>query len=480
MNSRTANQVDARAAKAFAADMFDRSIVPALVEYIKIPNKSPAFDPDWEKNGHMRRAMDLLVAWCREHLLPGARVEAVQLPGRTPVLCLEVPGEIDDTILLYGHMDKQPEFTGWHDGLGPWKPVMDGDRLYGRGGADDGYSTFASLAALHLLASQHLAHARCVILIEGCEESGSHDLPYYVDHLRERIGTPSLVVCLDSGAGNYDQLWCTTSLRGLIAGDLHVETIREGVHSGDASGIVPSSFRVARMLLSRLERESDGVILPEWLHTQIPRERVEQAKRVVGVLGDRVWDHFPWHTGVRPVVADPVEMTLNRTWRPALEIIGARGLPDLGNAGNTLRPITSLRLSLRLPPGVNAEAAQRQATELLTSDVPYGARARFEVDKASEGWSTPPPAPWLDAAVMESSRTYFGKPAVYFGEGGTIPFMTMLGEKFPAAQFLITGLLGPESNAHGPNEFLHIPTAQKLTCCVADTIRRHALRPEKP
>jgi acetylornithine deacetylase/succinyl-diaminopimelate desuccinylase-like protein len=412
--------------------------------------------------------------------LPGARLEAVQLPGRTPVLCIEVPGEIDDTILLYGHMDKQPEFTGWRDGLGPWKPVMDGDRLYGRGGADDGYSTFASLAALNLLAHQRLPHARCVILIEGCEESGSHDLPYYVDHLRERIGTPSLVVCLDSGAGNYDQLWCTTSLRGLLSGDLHVETIREGVHSGDASGIVPSSFRVARMLLSRLERESDGVILPERLYAHIPRERVEQAKRVAEVLGDRVWDHFPWHTGARPVVADPVEMTLNRTWRPALEITGAEGLPNFGNAGNTLRPITSLRLSLRLPPGVKAEVAQRQTTELLTRDVPYGARARFEVDKASEGWSTPPPAPWLDAAVMESSRTYFGKPAVYFGEGGTIPFMTMLGEKFPAAQFLITGLLGPESNAHGPNEFLHIPTAQKLTCCVADTIRRHALRPEKP
>jgi acetylornithine deacetylase/succinyl-diaminopimelate desuccinylase-like protein len=265
----------------------------------------------------------------------------------------------------------------------------------------------------------------------------------------------------------------------LVQGNLHVETIREGVHSGDASGIVPSSFRVARMLLSRLERESDGVILPERLYTQIPRERVEQAKRVAEVLGDRVWDHFPWHPGARPVVADPVEMTLNRTWRPALEIIGARGLPDLGNAGNVLRPITSLSLSLRIPPGVKAEAAQRLVTELLTRDVPYGARARFEVNKASEGWNAPPLAPWLETAAMESSRTYFGKPPVYFGEGGTIPFMTMLGEKFPDAQYLITGLLGPEANAHGPNEFLHIPTAQKLTCCVADTIRRHALRPEK-
>jgi acetylornithine deacetylase/succinyl-diaminopimelate desuccinylase-like protein len=479
MNARTANLVDARAAQAFVADTFDRSIVPALVEYIKIPNKSPAFDPDWEKNGHMRRAMDLIVTWCREHQLDGMQMEVAQLPGRTPLLFIEVPGQIDDTILLYGHMDKQPETTGWREGLGPWKPVMQGDRLYGRGGADDGYSTFASVAALNLLASQRLAHARCVVLIEGSEESGSPDLPYYVDHLRDRIGAPSLVVCLDSGAGNYDQLWCTTSLRGLVNGNLHIDVIREGVHSGDASGIVPSSFRIARQLLSRLERESDGTILPERLHTQIPPERIEQAKRAAEVLGKRVWDHFPWQEGVRPVVADPVEMTLNRTWRPALEITGARGFPDLGDAGNVMRPGTAVRVSLRLPPGVPADAALRLVTDLLTKDPPYGAKVRFEPEKASTGWNAPPLAPWLETALMESSRAYFGKPAMYLGEGGTIPFIHMLGQKFPAAQFLVTGLLGPEANAHGPNEFLHVPTAQRLTCCVADTIRRHALRPEK-
>ena len=479
MTARNTKPVDARAAQAFVADVFERSIVRTLVEYIQIPNKSPAFDPDWEKHGHMRRAMDLLVTWCSAHVVDGMRMDVMQLPGRTPVLFIEVPGEIDDTILLYGHMDKQPETTGWRDGLGPWKPVLDGDRLYGRGGADDGYSTFASLAALNLLASQRLSHARCVILIEASEESGSPDLPYYVDHLRERIGTPSLVICLDSGAGNYEQLWCTTSLRGMVNGNLHIEVIREGVHSGDASGIVPSSFRIARMLLSRLERESDGAILPERLHVPIPRERVEQAKRAAEILGDQVWNHYPWHDGVQPVVADPVEMTLNRTWRPALEITGARGLPDLGDAGNVMRPTTAVRVSLRLPPGVAAKSAEQLVTDLLTKDPPYGARVRFETEKVSTGWNSPPVAPWLETALMESSRAYFGKPAVYFGEGGTIPFIAMLGEKFPAAQFLITGLLGPEANAHGPNEFLHLPTARKLTCCVADTIRRHALRPAK-
>jgi acetylornithine deacetylase/succinyl-diaminopimelate desuccinylase-like protein len=373
-------------------------------------------------------------------------------------------------------MDKQPEMTGWSEGLGPWQPVLRGDRLYGRGGADDGYSTFASLAALAVLADQGIPHARCVVVIEGCEESGSPDLPFYIDHLRERIGTPSLVVCLDSGAGNYEQLWCTTSLRGMIGGNLHVEVLREGVHSGAASGIVPSSFRILRALLSRLEDETTGRVLPEWLYAEIPNERIEQAKAVAKILGPGVWNHFPWRAGMRPVNEDPVELLLNHTWRPQLAITGAGGLPELVNAGNVLRPGTAARVSLRLPPGVDGEQAKSRLTELLTADPPYGADVRFESAEANDGWNAPALAPWLESALEDSSQAFFGKPAVYMGEGGTIPFMAMLGEKFPAAQFLITGVLGPESNAHGPNEFLHIPTAKKLSCCVAETIRRHAMR----
>ena len=467
--------IDARQARALVAGEFDDSIVPTLVDYIRIPNKSPDFDPDWASNGHMHEAMDLIVEWCREHPVNGMELEVVELPGRTPLLFIEIPGEIDDTILLYGHMDKQPEMTGWNEGLGPWTPVLRGDRLYGRGGADDGYSTFSSLLALRILQEQGIPHARCVVIIEGSEESGSPDLPFYIDHLRGRIGEPSLVVCLDSGAGNYDQLWCTTSLRGMVTGNLHVDVIREGVHSGDAGGVVPSSFRVLRMLLSRLENEADGRILPDWLHAEIPRQRVEQARAATEVIGEQLWARFPWHDGVQPLAGDPVELVLNRSWRPALAITGAGGLPDIGNAGNTLRPGTSVRVSLRLPPGISGEDAAAQLTELLTRDPPHGARIRFEA-VGNDGWNAPPLAAWLETALRESSQTYFGKPSMYMGEGGTIPFMAMLGGEFPNAQFLVTGVLGPESNAHGPNEFLHIPTAQKLTCCVAETLRQHALR----
>ena len=337
----------------------------------------------------MHDAMALIVEWCRAHPADGMKLEVVELPGRTPLLFIEIPGEVDDTVLLYGHMDKQPEMTGWNEGLGPWTPVLRGERLYGRGGADDGYSTFASLSAIRVLQGQGIPHARCVVIIEGSEESGSPDLPFYIEHLRDRIGEPSLVVCLDSGAGNYDQLWCTTSLRGMVAGNLHVDVIGEGVHSGDAGGVVPSSFRVLRRLLSRLENEADGAILPDWLHSEIPLQRVEKARAAAAVIGDRLWARFPWREGVRPMADDLVDLVLARSWRPALAVTGAGGLPDLGDAGNVMRPGTSVRLSLRLPPGIPGDAAAARLTDLLTRDPPHGARVRFEA-QGNDGWNAPP------------------------------------------------------------------------------------------
>ncbi len=468
--------IDVNAAKSLVDKVFEDSVVPALIEYIKIPNKSPDFDPEWEANGHMKKAMDLIVAWCKDHPLKSMKLEVLQLPGRTPLLFIEVPGQVDDTVMLYGHMDKQPEMTGWDADKGPWIPVMEGERLYGRGGADDGYAVFSSLTALSILQEQGIPHARCVIVIEGCEESGSPDLPHYIEHLADRIGTPSLVVCLDSGAGNYDQMWCTTSLRGMVVGNLHVEMLREGVHSGDASGIIPSSFRILRMLLSRLENAETGEVLPKELYCEIPSGRAEQASTVADVLGNKVWDHFPLHEGAQTLALSNADLVLARTWKPQLAITGASGLPEVGVAGNVMRPITSARVSLRLPPEVKGDVAVDVVTKLLTENPPYGAKVRFECEEGNDGWNAPALAPWLEKALADASDTYFGAEPVYMGEGGTIPFMGMLGEKFPEAQFMITGVLGPESNAHGPNEFLDIPTAKKLTCCVAEALRQHALR----
>lgn len=456
--------------------LWQESITDELVEYVRIPAKSPHFDPDWEKNGYIDQAVDHIARWCREQPIDGLLVEVVRLEGRTPLIFMEVPGSVDDTVLLYGHLDKQPEMTGWSEGLGPWKPVIKDGKLYGRGGADDGYAAYASLAAIRALQEQGKPHARFVLVIEGCEESGSYDLPAYIDHLSDRIGSPSLVVCLDSGAGNYEQLWITTSLRGMAAGTLHVDILTEGVHSGMASGIVPSSFRIARQLLSRLEDETTGRILPESLQAEIPGQRREQLAAVAEELGEGVSGAFPWVEGAVPMGDSPLDRLLNRNWGAALSVTGQGGLPELGSAGNVLRPGTALKLSLRLPPTLNGDEATAHLKRLLESDPPHGAKVRFEPEAAATGWNAPEVTPWLDDACQNASKAVFGKPAMYMGEGGTIPFMAMLGDSFPEAQFLITGVLGPKSNAHGPNEFLHLAYASNLTTVVASVLADHARR----
>ncbi|HTQ78047.1 MAG TPA: M20/M25/M40 family metallo-hydrolase [Burkholderiales bacterium] len=461
--------------------LWDSSIVPTLASYIRIPAKSPHFDPDWARHGHIDEAVELAAGWCREHPVRGMALEVVRLPKRTPLLFVEVPafagtagGEPRGTVLLYGHLDKQPEMTGWAEGTGPWLPVLKAGRLYGRGGADDGYAVFAAIAALRALEEEGRAHARCVLVIECCEESGSTDLPAYLEFLAPRIGTPGLVVGLDSGCGNYAQLWGTTSLRGLVNGVLTVEVLTEGVHSGDASGVVAESFRVARKLLERVDDAGTGAVRDRAFQAAIPRERRAQAKRAAKVLGSRLHARFPFVSGMKPMAARLEELVLNRTWRSALSVTGADGLPLPANAGNVLRPKTVLNLSLRLPPTVDGGKAAKHLKRLLEKDPPYGARVRFEPGQAATGWHAPATAPWLEDVLDRASKKHFGRPAMWMGEGGTIPFMAMLGAKFPRAQFLITGVLGPHSNAHGPNEFLDIGYAKKLTAAVADVVAAQA------
>jgi acetylornithine deacetylase/succinyl-diaminopimelate desuccinylase-like protein len=470
MAGTTMNQQDLRD---FVEHTWDEDIVPRLAEYVGIPCKSPAFDEHWQSHGEIDRAVSLAENWCREQDIPGATIEVVQLENRTPVLLMDIPGDGEGCVLLYGHLDKQPEMEGWRDDLGPWKPVIEDERLYGRGGADDGYAVFASVTAVRALQRQSIPHARCIVLIETCEESGSYDLPHYLDALAPRIGHPDLVVCLDSGCGNYEQLWNTTSLRGLVIGELRVEILREGVHSGDAGGIVPSSFRIIRQLLGRLEDERSGDVLPLEFHASIPDRRRQQAHAAAEVLGESVYRRFPFTKGSNPQTPEPEAAILARSWRPALAVTGAGGLPPMDAAGNVLRPGTRLKLSLRLPPSIDAGAAADQLKALLESKPPHGARVSFDHQTTADGWHAPALSPWLESAMEEASQMYFCRPAMHMGEGGSIPFMQLLGEKYPQAQFLITGVLGPGSNAHGPNEFLHLPMGKGLTCCVAHVIARH-------
>jgi acetylornithine deacetylase/succinyl-diaminopimelate desuccinylase-like protein len=471
---------DANALYHRVAKQWDDDIVPQLIDYVRLQAKSPSFDAEWARGGHIAKAIALAKKFVAAQPVKNMFLEVIQLEGRTPILFFDIPAtgkkSNTDTVLLYGHLDKQPEMVGWRDDAGPWTPLIEDGKLYGRGSADDGYAVFAALAAVIALDADGHARPRCVGLIETCEESGSYDLPAYIDALLPRIGNVKLVVALDSSAGNYDQLWATTSLRGLVNGTLTVSILNEGVHSGSAGGVVADTFRIARRLLDRIDDSFTGVTKLSQLQASVPDERLQQAKQAAQILGDTMWKQFPWTSCggeaafAMPTSSDPVELILNRTWRSCLAITGADGLPSTKNAGNVLRPYTALKLSLRIPPTVDSSLALATVRQALEANAPYNARVEFEVDSAATGWNAPAFAPWLSLALDAASIHYFGKPAAYMGEGGTIPFMGMLGAKFPNAQMLVTGVLGPKSNAHGPNEFLHIEYAKKVTAATAMVI----------
>ena len=463
---------------------WDTDIVARLTDYVAIPAKSPMFDSAWDANGLLETVVRNTAQWIESQKVAGLSVEIIRLPGRTPVLFFEVASTrsaalaTTQTVLMYGHLDKQPEFSGWRKDLGPWTPKYEDGKLYGRGSADDGYAAYAAIAAIQALKSQGVGHPRIVGLIETCEESGSYDLMPYIDALRPRLGEVGLVVCLDSGAGNYDQLWLTNSLRGMVSGVLKVEILTEGVHSGDASGLVPSSFRIMRQVLDRLEDSATGRLLPASFHCEVPSERLAQAQATADILGDEIYKRFPWaHYDcggstqfALPTTTDPLQALLNRTWNPTLSVTGVEGMPELSNAGNVLRPYTAFKLSLRLPPLVEAAPAVAKLKALLEDNAPYQARVTFEKAAGATGWNAPTTAPWLESALDSASNAYFGASCGYIGQGGTIPLMNMLSLGFPKAQMMVCGVLGPKSNAHGPNEFLHVPYAKKLTAAVAQVI----------
>ncbi len=492
MNARIApSLLDTAQALTQVSQAWDTDLVRQLTHYIAIPAKSPMFDADWAQHGLIEKVVQNAFEWVQAQKVAGLTLEIIRLPGRTPVLFFEVAASTgntnqvvsDQTVLMYGHLDKQPEFTGWRSDLGPWSPKYEDGKLYGRGGADDGYAIYAAITAIQALKTQQTAHPRIVGLVETCEESGSYDLMPYIDALRKRLGDVGLVICLDSGAGNYDQLWMTNSLRGIASGTLKVEVLTEGVHSGDASGLVPSSFRILRHLLDRLEDSASGRLLPASFHCEVPADRLAQAKATAAILGEELFKRFPWaHADcggssqtMLPTTSDPLQALLARTWTPTLSVTGADGLPELKNAGNVLRPYTAFKLSLRLPPLIDAASAVAELKALLEDNAPYQAKVTFEGGAGATGWNAPGTAPWFEQALQRASQDYFGAPCGYIGQGGTIPLMNMLSTGFPKAQMMVCGVLGPKSNAHGPNEFLHVPYAKKLTAAVAQVIAAAAL-----
>jgi acetylornithine deacetylase/succinyl-diaminopimelate desuccinylase-like protein len=457
--------------------LWDDDIVPSLSQLVAVPAISPAFDPAWEEHGELAAAIEHVREWITSRALPGAVLEVVQLAGRTPLLVVDVPAfgnAGDDTVLLYGHLDKQPPVGGWSDGLGPWTPVLRDGRLYGRGAVDDGYSGYAAIAAIEAVRAAGGSHSRCVVLLETGEESGSPDLPAYLEHLSDRLGRVSLVVCLDSGGSDYERMWLTTSLRGLVQVAMTVRVLDGGLHSGMASGIVPSSFRIARVLLDRLEDSATGEILVPEMHVEIPSHRLAEVRDAVEAAPGALWNAVPRVGDLQPMSDDEVELALNSGWRPTLSITGAEGLPLPDDAGNVLRPFTTLVLSFRLPPTADATAALEAVRQRLTTDVPYGATVELSRVEFADGWNAPELAPWLSATLDSAGKEVFGSPWRTVSLGGSIPFMGLLHEAYPEAQFLVTGAIGPDSNCHVPDEWLHVAHATRVTEAVALVLDGHS------
>jgi len=458
--------LDLAAIQSWVDDAWEGHALESLAKFIEIPALSPAFDADWEENAHLDATIDLFLGWATSLPMQGLTATVHQISGRTPLLLIEVAGTEPGEVLFYSHLDKQPEFTGWSEGKGPWIPVREDPWLYGRGSVDDGYGGYLGLLSVLALQQHGHAHPTCRFIIETCEESGSFDLPAYLAELKDRLGTPDLIIVLDSGAGDYERLWVTTSLRGLVGGTLSVKVSREGVHSGMAGGIIPSSFRIARNLISRLEDEDSGRILLPELSVDISDELRLEAQGIADVLGEAVWTDLPVLDGLEPQTPGLCEVVLSGNWRPSLSVTGVDGMPSIANAGNVLRTNTDLKLSMRIPPGVESADAQAAMENALLANPPHSADVTFEADAAANGFSAPAMAESMHAALDEASLATFGNPMQVFFEGGTIPFLAMMQESYPDAAFLVTGSLGPGGNAHGPDEKLHIPATKAVTTCV--------------
>jgi acetylornithine deacetylase/succinyl-diaminopimelate desuccinylase-like protein len=457
---------------------FERDALPTLTEFGAIPSLSPMFDEHWEQTGYLEDAVTLLANWAHSRALGHADVAVHRLEGRTPMLVVTVDSTAGDqgTVVLYGHLDKQPPLGDWSDGLEPFVPVRRGDRLYARGVADDGYAIFSALTAIEAMEQQGIPHARCVVLIEASEESGSMDLDAYLDSLADHLGDVQLLICLDSGALTYDRLWVTTSLRGVVNLEVTVRVLDHGQHSGSVSGVVPSSFRILRELLDRLEDSRTGEVLVPEMQPDIPAAHRQAAHDIAEEFGEVIADELPLTMGVELMGSSAEDRVLRRNWYPTLSVIGMGGIPTTDIAGNVLRPFTSTVLSFRLPPNVDSHRAAEAVIRLLTTDVPSHAEVTISHVNPADGWVSPELAPWLAPALERASLDAFGRSVGFTGEGGSIPFLGELAKRYPGVQFVATGVDGPQSNAHAIDEMLDLPMAVGVTNAVVTVLEAHATK----
>ena len=464
------NQLNADKTREIIDAHWDNWYVKGLCEFIEVPNLTPMVDPNYLTNGLNEKAMALVDDYINKLEIKGISKKIFQPDGMTPLIVYAVDkaeGGSDAQIMFYGHLDKQPWMDGWDEGLGPTKPVIRGEYLYGRGGGDDGYSPFSTMLAIKNAQLQGIKHSRIVLVLETEEESGSPNLINLLNIAKDFIGNPDYLFCLDSGAFDYNQLWLTSSLRGITLMDVTVKAGKGGYHSGEVGGIVPETFRVMRHLLNRLDDPKTGLPMEE-LNTELPAYARPEAERMVALSGEAMCKKYKMEEGVKYCSQDNlVEMYLNNTWRANLSVTGAGGLPDYNRAGNVVRPQTTLRLSYRLPPNMDCHKAAAIVKQKLTTDVPHDCIVEIKGDHNGNGWCMKDPEPWFHDVINNASKNFYDREYGSYGMGGSIPFLSQLGGLYPNTFIVALGLLGPQSNAHAPNESVNLTYAKKLTMCMS-------------
>ena len=452
-------------------EIWEQSILPSLSDFIEIKALSPLFEPKWAELGELDATIDMFCEWLDDQGIEGMSYETQRIEDLSPVLLVTIDGTGPGEVIFYSHLDKQPSKPElWSEGLHPLRAVRRDPWLYGRGSVDDGYGGYLCATSVRLLQEQGLPHPKCTMIIETCEESGSFDLPPYLEALTEQLGDPDIVVVMDSGGPDYEHTWMTEALRGLVSGTLSVKVSHEGIHSGNSGGSIPSSFRIQRILLDRVEESTTGKVLVPEMHVDISKEVRDKAAALAEVVGSSIWEQFPTVESLRQASESTEDMIVAMNWEPTLSIIGADGIPPVQVAGNVLRTNTDLKLSFRIPPGVDSESAIDKVKETLESDPPYGAEVTFTPDSCADGFHAPPMEGRVSEAIHDASKELTGLPPLATWTGGTIPFMAMMQGKYPEAMFLCTGSSGPGNNAHGPDEKLHIPSSKRLTVVLSATI----------
>ena len=449
--------------------------LPWTKKFVAVPNTSKAFDPEWETNGRLETACQLCIEYAQAIQIEGIELEMHKDPGVSPLLLGRVApskqvGSI--RIVTYGHLDKQPYHSEeWEEGLHPTTPVEKNGYLYGRGAVDDGYNFFTVLAVLKAFQELRIPHDEFLLFYECNEESGCTDIAHYLNKLKEQIGAPDVMFCLDEGSVSNQMFSLSTSLRGALNFSLKVSVLEKSMHSGVASGIVPSSFRIARELLERIESGKTGEMVPE-LQVPVPEQKLKEASANAKLNGSGIHTSLCMCKGVQPVTLNLEELYLNNVWKAQMEVIGQGGIPSLAQAGNVLRDHTELLVSLRTPPTLSCTAAFDTIKNILTSQVPYNAKVEVEMESFGDGWFSGHLSAALISTVDKHSMEVFGNPALLYGSGCTIPFIHLIQQQLPKTLLLVTGADLPDSGIHGPNERLDIEFlvrfAKTFACILVD------------